>query len=70
MKRLESERDSANTELIQARVEVSKAQSEREKFTADLSALEERLQDLGEEVEKANKARNQVIRSWDKPKPM
>lgn len=63
MKRLESERDSANAELIQARVEVSKAQSEREKFTGDLSALEERLQDLGEEVEKANKARNQVMRS-------
>uniref|UniRef100_K1QD45 CAP-Gly domain-containing linker protein 1 n=1 Tax=Magallana gigas TaxID=29159 RepID=K1QD45_MAGGI len=65
VKRLESERDSANTELIQARVEVSKAQSEREKFTADLSALEERLQDLGEEVEKANKARNQTQKELD-----
>lgn len=60
MKRLESEKDSANAELIQARVEVTKAQSEREKFTADLSALEEKLQDLGGEMEKAHKAKSQV----------
>jgi uncharacterized protein (DUF3084 family) len=57
---LESERDTANTELIQARVEVAKAQSERETFTASLNTLEERLQDLGGDVEKAQKAKNQV----------
>nr|XP_022340702.1 CAP-Gly domain-containing linker protein 1-like isoform X22 [Crassostrea virginica] len=65
MKRLESEKDSANAELIQARVEVAKAQSEREKFTADLSALEEKLQDLGGEMEKAHKAKSQIQKELD-----
>ncbi|XP_078338772.1 uncharacterized protein LOC111135171 isoform X16 [Crassostrea virginica] len=65
MKRLESEKDSANAELIQARVEVAKTQSEREKFTADLSALEEKLQDLGGEMEKAHKAKSQIQKELD-----
>ncbi|XP_056001976.1 CAP-Gly domain-containing linker protein 1-like isoform X38 [Ostrea edulis] len=65
VKRLESERDTANTELIQARVEVAKAQSEREAFTASLNTLEEKLQDLGGDVEKAHKAKNQVQKELD-----
>ncbi|XP_062582577.1 CAP-Gly domain-containing linker protein 1-like isoform X7 [Saccostrea cucullata] len=65
VKRLESERDTANTELIQARVEAAKAQSEREKFTVDLNTLEEKLLDLGGEMEKAQKAKNQIQKELD-----
>lgn len=52
VKRLESERDSLNSELIQLKVEATKSQSTFDQAAQEKAKAEEKIQDLKEEMER------------------
>ena len=60
MKRVEGERDTLNTELIQARVQMSKVQSQSEDFTKEQAALQEQVEDLQAEKERVLRSKQEV----------
>ena len=60
VKRVEGERDTLNTELIQARVQLSKVQSQSEDFTKEQAALQEQVEDLQAEKERMLRSKQEV----------
>ena len=65
MKRVEGERDTLNTELIQARVQLSKVQSQSEDFTKEQAALQEQVEDLQAEKERMLRSKQEVGATLD-----
>ena len=61
LKRAEGERDTVNTELIQAQVELSKVQSQSGDVAKQQAQLQEQLEDLQEEKERAGRAKQEVM---------
>jgi uncharacterized protein (DUF3084 family) len=62
-KRVEGERDGLNTELIQARVELSKVQGQSQQVTQQQAALQETIDDLTADKEIMLKAKQEVSHS-------
>ncbi|XP_046555073.1 nesprin-1-like isoform X2 [Haliotis rubra] len=60
LKRLESEKDAINTELIQCRVELSKVQAERQQSSSDKQGMDEQIQVAKEELDRALKAKQEL----------
>ena len=56
MKRLETERDGLNNELIQLKVSISKSQGDKNEAAKQKTELEEKIQDIQEEKEKVEKS--------------
>jgi len=65
VKRLESEKDTINTDLIHIRVTNSKVQLEYEKMVDDKSKLMQQLEDLKEDKERVSDSKSSVsIQLW------
>ena len=60
MKRLEGEKESLNTELVQAKVAASKAESSWGQVQQGQKALEEQIQDLKEDKDRLAQANSEV----------
>ncbi|XP_071094158.1 CAP-Gly domain-containing linker protein 1-like isoform X2 [Haliotis cracherodii] len=60
LKRLESDKDAINTELIQCRVELSKLQAETQQSSTAKQGMEEEIQVAKEERERALKAKQEL----------
>ena len=56
IKRLESERDSLNNELIQLKVSITKSQGDMDQAAKQKQEVEEKLQELTEAKEKIEKS--------------
>ena len=65
VKRVEGERDTLNTELIQARVQLSKVQSQSEDFTKEQAALQEQVEDLQAEKDRMLRSKQEVGATLD-----
>ena len=65
VKRVEGERDLLNTELIQARVQLSKAQSQGEDFTKQQMALQEQVEDLQADKERVLRSKQEVSAAFN-----
>ena len=65
VKRLESEKDTINTDLIHIRVTNSKVQLEYEKMVDDKNKLMQQLEDLKEDKERVSDSKSSVsIQLW------
>lgn len=60
MKRLESEKDSINTDLIHIRVTNSKVQLEYEKMVDEKNKLQQQIEDLKEDKDKVSETKTSV----------
>ncbi|XP_067684730.1 CAP-Gly domain-containing linker protein 1-like isoform X2 [Haliotis asinina] len=60
LKRLESEKDAINTELIQCRVELTKLQAESQQSSSDKQGMNEQIQVAKEELDRALKAKQEL----------
>ena len=60
MKRLETEKESLSTELVQAKVAASKAETGVDQVVQGKKALEEQVQDLKEDKERLTNANAEV----------
>jgi len=60
VKRLETEKDTINTELIHARVEVTKMQSQIEKVISEKDSLSEQIQELKNDCDDTAKSKKEV----------
>ena len=58
---METEKETMNTELIHARVEVTKIQSESEKVQSEKDGLAEQLQELKTDADKAGNSKKEVF---------
>lgn len=68
LKRVEGEWESLNTELIQARVDVSKMQSQSSFTDKEVTQMREQIDDLKEQVERSQRYRHEVLISNAKGK--
>ena len=60
LKRLEAEKESLSTELVQAKVAASKAETSWDQVVQGKKALEEQIQDLKEDKERLANANSEV----------
>ena len=60
MKRLESEKDGINTDLIHIRVTNSKVQLEYEKMVDEKNKLQQQIEDLKEDKDKVSETKTSV----------
>ncbi|KAK7088112.1 hypothetical protein V1264_022072 [Littorina saxatilis] len=68
VKRVEGERDAVNTELIQARVELSKVQSQSGDVAKQQAALQEQIDDLEADKERLQRAKQEAEKQRDEVK--
>lgn len=62
VKRLEGEKETLNTDLIHARVEMTKIKNDSEQIFGDKDKLNEQIQDLKAEVERILKVKTEVVK--------